>query len=89
MKMKTRLSCSLGAVSLLSAAVSAQGQGTLEEVVVTAQKRTESLQDVSITISAFSEKELRNLSISNLENLTQSVSGVAFMAVTPVVAQSG
>lgn len=74
--MKKSIPCVLGAVTLLSAAVSAQGQATLEEVVVTAQKRTESLQDVSIAISAFGEKELRNLSISNLENLTQSVSGV-------------
>ena len=74
--MSIRVSRALGALSLFSAAISAQGQATLEEVVVTAQKRAESLQDVSIAISAFSEKELRNLSISNLENLTQSVSGV-------------
>ncbi|MCB1848173.1 MAG: TonB-dependent receptor [Halieaceae bacterium] len=74
--MNIRVPRALGALCLGSAAVAAQGQATLEEVVVTAQKRTESLQDVSIAISAFSEKELRNLSISNLENLTQSVSGV-------------
>ncbi len=56
--MKMRTSRFLGAGSLLSAAVSAQGQATLEEVVVTAQKRTESLQDVSIAIAAFSEKRV-------------------------------
>ena len=74
--MNIRVPRALGALCLGSAAVAAQGQATLEEVVVTAQKRTESLQDVSIAISAFGEKELRNLSIANLENLTQSVSGV-------------
>ncbi|MCB1702958.1 MAG: TonB-dependent receptor, partial [Halioglobus sp.] len=74
--MRTPLPATLVSASLLAVAVSAQGQATLEEVVVTAQKRTESLQDVSIAIAAFGEKELRNLSITNLENLTQSVSGV-------------
>ena len=47
----------------------------IEEVVVTAQKRTESVQDVSIAIRAFGEEELRNLSTNNLEELTEFVSG--------------
>lgn len=47
----------------------------IEEVVVTAQKRTESVQDVSIAIRAFSEEELSNLSTNNLEELTEFVSG--------------
>ena len=40
-------------------AVNAFAALTLEEVVVTAQKRTESVQDIPIAISTFSEDELR------------------------------
>jgi iron complex outermembrane recepter protein len=47
----------------------------LEEVVVTAQKRAESVQDVSIAIKAFSEEELNNLNTSSLSELTEFVSG--------------
>lgn len=47
----------------------------IEEVVVTAQKRTESVQDVSIAIKAFNEDDLRNLNTNNLEELTEFVSG--------------
>ena len=38
----------------------------LEEVVVTARKRSENLQDVPMSISAFSQTELRNAQIDNL-----------------------
>ncbi|MEP4147045.1 MAG: TonB-dependent receptor [Halioglobus sp.] len=48
---------------------------TIEEVVVTAQKRTESVQDVSIAIKAFNEEELGNLGAGSLEELTEFVSG--------------
>ena len=48
----------------------------IEEVVVSAQKREQSMQDVSIAVSAFSEEELNSLAVSNLEELTEFVSGV-------------
>jgi iron complex outermembrane receptor protein len=40
--------------------------GALEEVVVTARKRSENLQDVPMSISAFSSKDLQNAQIDNL-----------------------
>jgi iron complex outermembrane receptor protein len=43
----------------LSLAVSAHAQGVLEEVMVTAEKREQSLQDVPIAISAFTNDDLR------------------------------
>ena len=36
----------------------AQNTGALEEIIVTAQKRTESLQEVPISIAVFSEDEI-------------------------------
>ena len=48
---------------------------SLEEVVVTAQRRSESVQDVSIAIKAFSAEELSNLNTADLSELTEFVSG--------------
>jgi iron complex outermembrane receptor protein len=51
----------------------AQDQGaTLEEVLVTAQKREESLQDVPISVSALSSEDLANRGVTALGNLQQA-----------------
>jgi iron complex outermembrane recepter protein len=47
----------------------------LEEVVVTAQKRSEDLQSVPITISAFSAEELTKSNVGSLQDLTTVVAG--------------
>ncbi len=46
--------------------VLAQG---IEEIVVTAQRREQALQDVPITITAFGAEDLQNRNIENVENL--------------------
>ncbi|MDE0931943.1 MAG: TonB-dependent receptor plug domain-containing protein, partial [Halioglobus sp.] len=48
----------------------------LEEVVVTAQKRTENLQDVPISIIAVSGEKIDDFAIVNLQELTQYVPNV-------------
>ncbi len=48
----------------------------LEEVVVTAQKRTENLQDVPISIIAVSGEKIDNFAILDLQELTQYVPNV-------------
>jgi len=57
----------------LSAAVAATSIGTwaaeLEEVLVTAQKRTESLQDVPISVTAISGEQIQDASIRGLGDL--------------------
>ena len=53
----------------------ASNERSIEEVMVTAQKREQSSQDVPIAIAAFSEQDLRQISTTNLEELTQFVSG--------------
>jgi outer membrane receptor protein involved in Fe transport len=49
---------------------------TLEEVVVTAQKRAESLSDVPISISAVAGESLEKQSIDSLTTLSQSIPNV-------------
>jgi len=51
-------------------------QATLEEVIVTAQKREERLQDVPISILALSGDELRARNITSVDDLTAIAPGV-------------
>ena len=50
----------------------------LEEVIVTAQKREQSLQDVSLAVTALSAEDLLRGNISNIEDLQHRVPGVTF-----------
>lgn len=61
------------ALAFLAGAAEAQ---TIEEVVVTAQKREQNLQDVGIAVSAFGEEQIKALGISTADNIADSVSGV-------------
>src|SRR5262252_323513 len=45
--------------------VPTEGPATLEEVTVTATKRSESVQNVPLSITTFSEKDLEQKSITN------------------------
>ncbi len=70
--MSSRVIAVLGAAAVLfhapqlagAASASASDAGGLEEVVVTAQRRTESLQDVGIAISVLSGQSLADKSIT-------------------------
>lgn len=53
----------------------------LEEVVVTAQKRTESMQEVPIAISAFSENALQDMGIKNAADLQMATPGLVFTSL--------
>jgi iron complex outermembrane receptor protein len=57
----------------------AEGSATaLEEIVVTARKREESLQDIPIAISAVTADQLEQRGITKLEELTLQVAGVQY-----------
>ncbi|GLS26124.1 TonB-dependent receptor [Marinibactrum halimedae] len=53
-----------------------QPHRTLEEVVVTAQKRTESLQDVPISISAVSGEKLADAGIEKIEDIISFIPNI-------------
>ena len=46
---------------------------TLDELTVTARRRTESIQDVPVAVSAFSEEQLKDLQAATVEGLQGSV----------------
>src|SRR5687768_2878549 len=74
--------------SILSLVVAGSLSGTagaqvLEEVVVTAQKREQSLQDVGISVSAFSGDQLRALGATSTIDITQQVPALQLFTFSP------
>lgn len=55
-----------------------QGATVIEELVVTAQKKEEALQDVPIAVSAFSQDSLEAQKIDGGPNLQQAIPNVSF-----------
>lgn len=71
-----RYGCSLLLLNALASTTAFAQGAALEEVIVTAQKRAQSLQDVPIAISAFTQQDLaeRGVSeVSQLQNFTPNV----------------
>ncbi|MBT4520300.1 MAG: TonB-dependent receptor plug domain-containing protein, partial [Halieaceae bacterium] len=74
---KTLLTGAIAAVTAFSGLPQASAQGlVLEEVIVTAQKRTQSLQDVPIAVTAISGEKIVAAGILGLEDLTTYVPNV-------------
>lgn len=72
------------AASLLSPAIAFSGN-VLEEIVVTAQKREQSLQDVGISVSAFSGDQMKALGVTNTTEITQQIPGLQINAWSPTL----
>jgi len=83
--------CALGLLgsTLIPAAVLAEDQpnpaaeapaatGGLEEIVVTAQRRTEKLQDVPISISAFSSEQMDAQGVRDIDAIARLTPGITF-----------
>ena len=77
MNFKYRLLASgaLLAAMLGASAAQAQSGNTIEELVVTAEKREQSLQDVPVAISAFTSKQRDLVGISTVQDLTNFTPG--------------
>ncbi|WP_084324437.1 TonB-dependent receptor [Hyphomonas polymorpha] len=57
---------------------------TYETVVVTAQRREQSLQDVPVAVSAFTAEQLKNSSIETIQDLALRTPGLTVGAVDPI-----
>ena len=75
--MRTTRLAAMTAVSVIAlgvaAPVFAQDAAELEELVVTAQKRAQNLQDVPIAVSAFSEAALDRVQIEDATDIQLSI----------------
>ena len=57
--------------------------GLLEEVVVTARKRQENLQDVPLSVDVFTKKDMQNLGITQFDDYAEKVPSISFISVGP------
>jgi outer membrane receptor protein involved in Fe transport len=59
-----------------TSATSNQGSGGVDEIVVTAQKREQSLQDVPIVVTVVSQQALQDAGVRDIKDLTILTPGV-------------
>ncbi len=72
------------ALAAMAATPAALGQDfKLEEVVVTAQKRSESLQDVPISIQALGTQQITDLGITSFDEYVQMLPSVNYSGIGP------
>ena len=79
---KTTLSKSLsiaaiGTIALMSSQVYANESSALDEIIVTAQKREQSLLDIPFAISAFGEEEIKARGAKDIKDLQYSIPGLS------------
>lgn len=89
---KRRLSALLASTMIIPASVTAQAQnvenaGVLEEIVVTAQKREQRLQDVAVAVQVLGNQQLEDLNINGFEDYIQYLPAVNFSTNRPGISQ--
>lgn len=76
------VAATLATGSIELSAQSSAGASALEEIVVTARKRDESIQDAPLTILAFSDTQLEERGIQNVADLAKFSPGLTFNSGT-------
>lgn len=79
----TSLAVAVGASILSATSAMAQERGTLEEIVVVAQHRAQSIQDVPITVTAISSSELEAGNIFDIGSIAYNVPGMTLGEFSP------
>ena len=82
----SRIKCAMGLLSCMAGlgvwvgagSVAVAADGSLEEIIVTATKRDESLQTVPIAITALTSEALENMGAVNFEDFARTVPGLDF-----------
>ena len=67
----------------LAAGADAQSGSFLQEIVVTARKRAENLQDVPVSIDVLTKRDLQNLGITQFDDFAEKVPSISFISVGP------
>jgi iron complex outermembrane recepter protein len=62
---------------------SSASNGALQEVIVTARKRDENLQDVPLSVDVFTKKDIQNLGITSFEDYATKVPSISFISTGP------
>ncbi|HKQ13181.1 MAG TPA: TonB-dependent receptor, partial [Steroidobacteraceae bacterium] len=75
------------AAALQPVAAQEASEGVLEQVIVTAQKRAENMQDVPVSIQAFSNTALEQLHINDFDDYVKHLPSVSYQTLGPGFAQ--
>ncbi len=67
----------IGALTGEAALAEDRSEG-LQEIVVTAQRRSQSVQDVAISMAAFGEQQMKDLGLNNVADLAKNIPNVNF-----------
>jgi iron complex outermembrane receptor protein len=70
------LTKSISAITVLAAATAQAQEAAIEEILVTAQRRAESVQDVPLAVSAFSEAFVRERNLDDVKDLVLFTPGI-------------
>jgi len=82
--------CAAAAISSAGLAHAQASAGTeIEELVVTAEKREQSLQDVPVAVSAFSDERRELVGINSVQDLTNFTPGLAYSTNNDRIALRG
>ena len=73
----------LAAAALSAATARASDSGVLEEIVVTARKRAENLQEIPVSVDVFTSKDLQHLAIGQFEDYAEKVPSISFISTGP------
>lgn len=73
--------------TVMIAPAQAQDEPVLEEIIVTAQKRTQSLQDVPVSVQVLSNQQLQELNLHEFGDYIQFLPTVSFQSERPGVSQ--
>ena len=68
----------IGPCSVVPYVAAAEGSATLEEIVVTARKREESLQDTPLAVTAFGARDLEQRNINGLSEVSRYMPNIQF-----------
>ena len=79
-----RIVATLLATLPIAAGAQEIGATALEEVIVTAQKRAQNLQDIPIAVSAFSTADIERRNVSNIAQLADFTPNVIFDTTTSI-----
>jgi iron complex outermembrane recepter protein len=72
-----------GSATLMPMPAHADNASVLEEVVVTARKRTESLQNIPASVDVYSKEALENLAITKVEDYATRTPSISMISIGP------
>ncbi|HEX5380553.1 MAG TPA: TonB-dependent receptor [Phenylobacterium sp.] len=79
----------LNALALPAFAQSTAGSNVIEELVITAEKREQSLQDVAVAVSAFTSAKRELVGINSIQDMTNFTPGLQYNSSTDRISLRG